>query len=86
MISSLYMETAGLLPGSRPLRSVDQTACLAVSSAQAFTGDFAGADATAAECLTLGNDPDRVDPWTLFRLGLMDATTTRQLRDEARRP
>ena len=44
------------------------------------------ADATAAECLTLGHDPDHVDPWTLFRLGLMDATTTRWLHDEARRP
>jgi hypothetical protein len=63
-----------------------QTACVAVSTAQALNGDFAGADATAAECLTLGNDPDRVDSWTLFRMGLMDATTTRWLRDEARRP
>lgn len=63
-----------------------QTACLAVSSAQALNGDVAGADATAAECLTLGNDPERVDSWTLFRLGLMDATTMRWLHDEARRP
>jgi hypothetical protein len=63
-----------------------QVACLAVSGAQALNGDFSGADATAAECLALGNDPDRVDPWTLFRLGLMDATTTRWLHDEARRP
>ncbi len=63
-----------------------QTACLAVSSGQALNDDFAGADATAAECLALGNDPDRIDSWTLFRMGLMDATTTRWLRDEARRP
>lgn len=66
--------------------SGSQTACLAVSSGQALNGDFAGADTTAAECLALGNDPDRVDPWTLFRMGLMDATTTRWLHDEARRP
>lgn len=63
-----------------------QTACLAVSSGQALNGDFAGADASAAECFALGNDADRVDSWTLFRMGLMDATTTRWLHDEARRP
>jgi hypothetical protein len=63
-----------------------QIACLAVSTAQALNADFAGADATAAECLALGSDPNRVDSWTLFRLGLMDATTTRRLHDEARRP
>jgi hypothetical protein len=62
-----------------------QTACLAVSSAQALTGDFAGADATAAECLTLGDERDHVDPWTLFRMGFMDTTTARELRDEALR-
>jgi hypothetical protein len=71
---------------ARNAQPESQTACLAVSTAQALTGDFAGADATAAECLALGHDPDRVDSWTLFRLGLMDATTTRWLHDEARRP
>ncbi len=74
-----YREARRAAPGS-------QTACLAVSSAQALNGDFAGSDATATECLTLGNDPEHVDPWTLFRIGLMDATTTRWLHDEARRP
>ncbi len=63
-----------------------QTACLAVSGGQALNGDFAGADTTAAECLALGNDADRIDPWTLFRMGLMDSTTTRWLHDEARHP
>lgn len=74
-----YREARRAAPGS-------QVACAAVSSAQALNGDFAGADATAAECLALGSDPDQVDPWTLFRLGLMDTTTTRWLHDEARRP
>lgn len=74
-----YREARRVAPDS-------QTACLAVSSALALTGDFAGADTTAAECLTLGSDPDHVDPWTLFRMGLMDATTTRWLHAEARRP
>lgn len=74
-----YREAWRAAPGS-------QTACLAVTSAQALNGDFAGSDATAAECLTLGNDPEQVDPWTLFRMGLMDATTTRWLHDEARQP
>jgi hypothetical protein len=71
---------------ARNAQPESQTACLAVSSAQALNGDVAGADATAAECLALDRDPDHVDSWTLFRLGLMDATTTRWLRDEARRP
>ena len=63
-----------------------QTACLAVSSAQALAGDFSGANATAVECLTLGDGPDYVDPWTLFRMGFMDTTTAQGLRDEANRP
>ena len=70
--------------GARLAAPGSQTACLAVSSAQASNGDFTGADATAAECFAPDNDPDRADPWTLFRLGLMDATTTRWLHDEAR--
>lgn len=61
-----------------------QTACLAVSGAHALKGDFTSADTTAAECFTLGTDPDYVDAWTLFRMGLMDQTTTRWLRDQAR--
>lgn len=73
-----YREARSAAPGS-------QTACLAVSSAQALNGDFAGSDATAAECLTLGGDPDYVDPWIVFRTGFMDTTAARRLRDEARR-
>lgn len=73
-----YRDARSAAPESQP-------ACLAVSSAQALNGDFAGANATAAECLTLGDDPTHVDPWTLFRMGLMDTTTAQGLRDEARR-
>jgi hypothetical protein len=62
-----------------------QTACLAVSSAQALNGELSDARGTAADCLELDNDPQTVDSWTLFRLGLMDATTTEALRGEARR-
>jgi hypothetical protein len=63
-----------------------QTACVAVSSAQALNGQLSEARATAAQCLGLASDTQAVDSWTLFRLGLMDATTSEGLRDEARRP
>lgn len=74
-----YLDARLAAPGSQP-------ACIAVSRAKALAGDFAGAEVTAAECLTLAHDPDSVDPWTLFLMGLMDTTTTRWLHDEARRP
>ena len=63
-----------------------QTACVAVSSAQALNGQLSDARGTAAECLNRGATTQTVDSWTLFRLGLMDATTTERLREEARRP
>jgi hypothetical protein len=63
-----------------------QTACVAVSSAQASSGHLSDARGTAAECLNRGADTQTVDSWTLFRLGLMDAATTESLRSEARRP
>ncbi len=63
-----------------------QTACLAVSSAHALNGQLSEARGMAAECLKAGSDAPAVDAWTLFRLGLMDATTTEGLREEARRP
>lgn len=62
-----------------------QTACLAVSSAQALSGQLEASQATAAECLAAGAAAPAVDPWTIFRLGLMDLTTTTAMRDEARR-
>jgi hypothetical protein len=73
-----YTAARSLVPGS-------QTACLAVSSAQALNGQLSEARGTAAECLKPGIGPQAVDSWTLFRLGLMDATTVDGLRDEARR-
>lgn len=63
-----------------------QTACVAVSSAQALNGQLSEARGTAGECLKPGAGESTVDSWTLFRLGLMDATTTEGLREEARRP
>jgi len=63
-----------------------QTACVAVSSAQALNGQLTDARDTAAECLKRGADSQAADSWTLFRLGLLDATTTEGLREEARRP
>ena len=73
----------------KPARSMpeSQTACLAVSSAQALNGRLRRAPTPPRPSVSSSaRDPDHVDPWTLFRLGLMDATTTRWLRDEARRP
>jgi hypothetical protein len=63
-----------------------QTACVAVSSAQALNGQLNDARVTATECLRAGSGAQTVDPWTLFRLGLIDSTTTDGLREEARRP
>jgi len=63
-----------------------QTACVAMSSAQALNGQLGDARATVAECLKPVTSAQTVDAWTLFRLGLMDATTTEGLRNEARRP
>ena len=63
-----------------------QTACVAVSSAQALNEQISEARGTAAQCLELASDTQAVDSWTLFRLGLLDVTTTEGLRDEARRP
>jgi len=63
-----------------------QTACVALSSAQALNGQLIEARGTAAECLEPGSSAQAVDSWTLFRLGLLDATTTEGLREEARRP
>ena len=63
-----------------------QTACVAVSSAHALNGQLSDARGTAVECLSRGTGAQAVDSWTLFRLGLMDATTTEGLREEARRP
>lgn len=62
-----------------------QTACLAVSSAQALSGKLREARATAVECLHPDHDRPEVDAWTVFRIGLMDLTTTAAIRDEARR-
>jgi hypothetical protein len=63
-----------------------QTACVAVSSAQALNGQFNESQSLAAECLKPATGAPVVDAWTLFRTGLMDATTTESLREEARRP
>ena len=63
-----------------------QTACVAVSSAQAQSGQLGEARRTAGECLERGAGAATVDAWTLFRMGLMDATTVDGLREEARRP
>ena len=52
----------------------------------ALNGQLGEARGTAAECLKPGTGAPAVDSWTLFRLGLMDATTTEGLREEARRP
>jgi hypothetical protein len=71
---------------ARLLAPDSQTACAAVSSAQALNGQHGEARATAAECLRPSTSAPVVDSWTLFRLGLMDATTTAALRAEARRP
>lgn len=62
-----------------------QTACLAVSSAQALNDQPIQARRTAVGCLASGQKPPEVDAWTVFRLGLMDLTTTAAMRDEARR-
>jgi hypothetical protein len=74
-----YKAARSLVPGS-------QTACVAVSSAHALTGQLTEARSVAAECLKPGTGAPAVDSWTLFRLGLMDAATTESLHDEARRP
>jgi hypothetical protein len=71
---------------ARLLLPDSQTACVAVSSAHALNGEFNEAQRTAAECLKPGSGEPAVDAWTLFRLGLMDATTVDGLRAEARRP
>ena len=71
---------------ARRLVPDSQTACAAVSSAHALNGQLSDARATAAECLTLVSGATEVDAWTLFRLGLMDTTTTESLRADARRP
>lgn len=63
-----------------------QTACLAVSSAHALTGQVGVSRSTAVECLAPGPGAHEVDAWTIFRLGLMDQTTATAMRDEARRP
>jgi tetratricopeptide (TPR) repeat protein len=62
-----------------------QTACLAVSSAQALNGQVSLSRSTALDCLDAGRDAPEVDAWTIFRIGLMDLTTTTAMRDEARR-
>jgi hypothetical protein len=62
-----------------------QTACLAVSSAQALNGRVGESRDTAIECLNPAVEPPEVDAWTVFRLGLTDLTTTTAMRDEARR-
>lgn len=62
-----------------------QTACLAVSSAQALNRQVARSRSTALECLDPGLKTPEVDAWTIFRIGLMDLTTTTAMRDEARR-
>jgi tetratricopeptide (TPR) repeat protein len=62
-----------------------QTACLAVSSAQALNGRMGESRRTAVECLDPGLGALEVDAWTVFRIGLMDLTTTTAMRDEARR-
>jgi tetratricopeptide (TPR) repeat protein len=62
-----------------------QTACLAVSSAQALNGQVGESRNTAGRCLAAGHSAPEVDAWTLFRIGLMDLTTTMAMRDEARR-
>ena len=62
-----------------------QTACLAVSSAQALNGEMSESRTTAVECLNAGLPVPDVDAWTVFRIGLMDLTTTTAMRDEARR-
>ena len=67
------------IPGS-------QTACLAVSSAHALNGQLGEARGIAVECLRPAAATPSVDSWTLFRLGLMDATTGDALHEEARRP
>jgi hypothetical protein len=71
---------------ARSVVPTSQTACVAVSSAQALSGQLSDARRTAAECLNPGTPAQAVDSWTLFRLGLMDSTTTEALRAEARRP
>jgi hypothetical protein len=71
---------------ARMLVPHSQTACVAVSSAQALNDQLSEARSTAADCLKLGTGAPAVDSWTLFRLGLMDATTSEALREEARRP
>jgi tetratricopeptide (TPR) repeat protein len=70
---------------ARSIAPDSQTACLGVSSAHALNGDLAEARAVAAECFNAGAGAQGVDPWTLFRLGLMDAATVEGLRQEARR-
>jgi hypothetical protein len=74
-----YEAARGVVPGS-------QTACVAVSSAQALIGRLDAARGTAAECLRQGAAAAAVDAWTLFRMGLIDATTAAELRAEAQRP
>jgi hypothetical protein len=62
------------------------TACVATSAAHVLNGELREARRTSFGCLETGSVRTEVDAWTLFRLGLMDATTTNSLRDEARRP
>ena len=62
-----------------------QTACLAVSSAQALNGQVGASRNTAVACLDAGPGSPEVDAWTIFRLGLMDLTTATAMREEARR-
>ena len=71
---------------ARVLAPDSQTACLAVSAAHALNGQLSEARVVAGDCLSTGNGAEAVDAWTLFRLGLMDATTVEGLREEARRP
>lgn len=70
---------------ARAAVSDSQTACLAVSSAKALNGQVRESRSTALECLNPALEPPEVDAWTMFRLGLMDLTTTTAMRDEARR-
>jgi hypothetical protein len=71
---------------ARSIAPDSQTACLGVSSAHALNAQLAEARAVATECFNAGAGAQAVDPWTLFRLGLMDAATVEGLRQEARRP
>jgi hypothetical protein len=71
---------------ARSVMPHSQTACVAVSSAQASVGRLEDARRTAIDCLNRGADAAAIDGWTLFRMGLPDTTTLEELRAEARRP